>query len=137
MLGLHWAPSSSRTGPYDKKVNNPHPGMRPRLKPRILSTDTPKIIRLRVNFCFYRANSTLNFPGDGANMPCHKSGNKTHVLTTNRRNRYPGAMEEVTPEAIVVSVTELAHKVQELAPIFRVEAKMYVPAQNIRRAFTG
>jgi len=51
------------------------------------------------------------------------------VLTRSRRNRYPGAME-VTPEAILVSVTELAHKVQDVAPIFRVEAKMYVPAQK-------
>jgi hypothetical protein len=51
------------------------------------------------------------------------------VLTRSRRNRYRGAME-VTPEAIVVSVTELAHKVQDVAPIFKVEAKMYVPAQK-------
>jgi hypothetical protein len=37
-------------------------------------------------------------------------------------------MEEVTPEAIVVSVTELWPEGQGVAKTFRVEAKMYVPA---------
>lgn len=39
-------------------------------------------------------------------------------------------MEEVTPEAIVVSVAELGPKVPGVAQIFRVEAEMYVPAQK-------
>ena len=39
-------------------------------------------------------------------------------------------MEEVTPEAIVVSVAELWPKSPGVAPNFRVEAEMYVPAHK-------
>jgi hypothetical protein len=39
-------------------------------------------------------------------------------------------MEEVTPEAIVVSVAELGPKFPGVAPSFRVEAEMYVPAHK-------
>jgi hypothetical protein len=45
------------------------------------------------------------------------------VLTTIRRNRYPGAMDEVTPEAIVVSVTELWPEGQGVAKTFRSKQK--------------
>jgi transposase len=37
----------------------------------------------------------------------------------------------------VVSVTELPHQFQELAPSFRVEAKMYVPAQKYSKGEIG
>lgn len=52
-------------------------------------------------------------------------------MTRNRRNRYTVAMEKVTPEAIVTSVMEIG-KLQA-SPLYRVEAKMYVPAQKYSR----